>query len=245
MTSIAADQLARVLVEVADTLIDEFDLIDFLQRVTTHASDLVGAGICGLMLADHRRRLQLMASSDERVEMLELFQVQTQEGPCQDCFHTGRPVAVANLRDAEDRWPHFAPLALEAGFNAIHAFPMRLRGQAIGALNMFAVDAGPMQESDVRVVQALADIATIALLQERAVTRAEVLSEQLQSALNSRIVIEQAKGYLAQVHGESPDEAFARMRTYCRRHGLRLGQVASGVTTEPDTLPELTRPPAG
>lgn len=243
MTSIASDRLAAVLVDVADTLVDEFDLIEFLQRVASHASSLVAARISGLMLADHRGRLRLVAASDERAEMLELFQVQAEEGPCQDCYHLGEPVVVNDLQQAAGRWPQFAPHAVAAGFRSVHAFPMRLRGQVVGALNMFGVRAGPMDDPDVRVIQALADIATIALLQERAVTRAELLGEQLQSALNSRIVIEQAKGYLAQIHQESPDQAFDRMRSYCRHHGLKLGEVALRVTTEPAGLPELTRPP--
>jgi GAF domain-containing protein len=242
MTTIASERLAEVLVEVADTLVDEFDLIDFLQRVTAHASDLVAARICGLMLADHRGRLQLMAASEERAEMLELFQVQADEGPCQDAYRTGEPVIVTDLKTAEERWPQFAPHAVAAGFKSVHAFPMRLRGQVIGALNMFGAQAGPMHQADVRVVQALADIATIALLQERAISRGELLTEQLQAALNSRIVIEQAKGVLAQLHGESPDEAFARLRAYCRSRGLALGKVAYTVTTDPLSLPDLTRP---
>ncbi len=241
MTHIASDRLAHVLVEVADTLVDEFDLIDFLQRVTTHASGLVSARICGLMLADHLGRLRLMAASNERAEMLELFQVQTDEGPCLDCFRSGEPVIITDLKEAVDRWPQFAPHAVAAGFKSIHAFPMRLRGQVIGALNMFGAAAGSMDEADVRVIQALADIATIALLQERAIARGELLTEQLQGALNSRIALEQAKGFLAQLHGETPDEAFTRMRTYCRRHGLTLSSVAHAVATDPDAFPELTR----
>lgn len=240
MTTIASDRLAQVLVEVADTLVDEFDLIEFLQRVTTHASDLVAARVCGLMLADHRGRLQLMAASDERAEMLELFQVQAEEGPCQDCYRTGVPVITTDLQHAADRWPQFAPHAFAAGFQAIHAFPMRLRGQVIGALNMFGTHPSPMGDADIRVVQALADIATIGLLQERAIARGELLTEQLQSALNSRIVVEQAKGALAQLHGGSPDDAFVRLRTYCRQHGLRLSAVAYTITTDPDSLPDLT-----
>jgi GAF domain-containing protein len=240
MTRIASDQLAEVLVDVADTLVDQFDLIDFLQRVTTHASGLVSARICGLMLADQRGRLRLMAASNERAEMLELFQIQAEEGPCLDCFRSGEPVIVTDLQEAADRWPKFAPHAVVAGFHSIHAFPMRLRGHVLGALNMFGSDAGSMDEGDVRVIQALADIATIALLQERAISRGELLTEQLQSALNSRIVVEQAKGFLAQLHDETPDEAFTRMRSYCRRHGLTLADVAHAVTSDPASVPELT-----
>lgn len=242
MATIASDRLAEVLVEVADTLVDEFDLIDFLHRVTTHASDLVAARICGLMLGDHTGRLQLMAASEERAEMLELFQVLAEEGPCQDAFRTGEPVIVNDLRHRQDQWPTFAPQAVAAGFEAVHAFPMRLRGQVIGALNMFGTEAGLMGPADVRMVQALADIATIGLLQQRAITRGELLTEQLQAALNSRIVIEQAKGVLAQIHHETPDQGFDRMRDHCRRHGLELGKVALAVTTDPRSLPELTRP---
>ena len=229
--TIESDQLAEVFVEVADTFVDGFDLIEFLQRVTTHTSDLVAARASGLMLADHRGRLQLMAASDERAEMLELFQVQALEGPCQDCYLQGQPVINADLRHAQDRWPQFAPRAVAAGFKSVHAFHMRLRGQVIGALNMFGTQAGEMDATDVRVIQALADIATIGLLQERAITRGEILTEQLQTALNSRIVIEQAKGALAQIHGGTPDEAFDRLRAYCRAHSLRLSAVVYSVTT--------------
>lgn len=241
MNRIAPERVAEVLAEVADTLVDEFDLIDFLQRVTTHASSLVSARVSGLMLSDQQGRLRLMAASNERAEMLELFQVQADEGPCLDCFRTGEAVAVTDLAAAVDRWPHFAPHALAAGFHAVHAFPMRLRGEVIGALNMFGTHSGELDQADSRVIQALADIATIALLQERAVTRSELLAEQLQSALNSRIAVEQAKGVLSQIHRESPDEAFARMRSYCRQHGLTLSVVALAVTTDPASLPDLTR----
>lgn len=240
MTSIDSDRLAAVLVEVADTLVDEFDLIDFLQRVTAHASELVSARICGLMLADRRGRLRLMAASDERAEMLELFQSQTDEGPCVDSFRTGAGIVVTDLQDATERWPRFAPHCLAAGFKSIHAFPMRLRGDVIGALNMFGTHPGAMDDVDVRVIQALTDIATIALLQERAIARGELLAEQLQSALDSRIVVEQAKGFLAQLHGVSPDEAFTRLRSYCRGRGLTLRSVALAVTTDPANVPELT-----
>jgi transcriptional regulator with GAF, ATPase, and Fis domain len=240
--TISAQRLAEVFVQVADTLVDEFDLIEFLQMVTSHTSELVAARDAGLLLADHRGKLQLMAASDERTQMLELFQVQMIEGPCQDCYRQGEPVVNADLREAADRWPRFAPRAVEAGFRSVHAFPLRLRRETIGALNLFGTDVGSMETEDVQVVQAFADVATIGLLQERAVRRGEVLSEQLQSALNSRIVIEQAKGALAQIHSCTPDEAFTRLRAYSRRNNLRLGEVAHAVTTEPGRHPELTTP---
>ncbi|MEP7089621.1 MAG: GAF and ANTAR domain-containing protein [Nocardioidaceae bacterium] len=227
-------------VQVADTLVDEFDLIDFLHMVTSQTSELVNARDAGLLLADPQGRLQLMAASDERTQMLELFQVQMVEGPCQDCFREGEPVVNADLREAGQRWPKFAPRAVAAGFRSVHAFPLRLRKDVIGALNLFGTDAGEMEAGDVRIVQALADVATIGLLQQRAVRRGAALSEQLQIALNSRVVLEQAKGALAQMHGTSPDQAFQRLRAYCRSHNLRLGEVAQAVVSDPKRFPDLT-----
>ena len=239
---IAVDKLAEVFVEAADTLVDDFDLIEFLQRLTTHTSALFQVSAAGLLLADDKGFLQLMAASDERSEMLELFQVQSAEGPCQDCYRGGAAVVNADLRDAGDRWPRFAPKATAAGYRAVHAFPLRLRGQVIGALNLFGTQPGEMEPAEVVAVQALADIATIGLLQERAIRRRDALTEQLQVALNSRIAIEQAKGALAQIHGCTVDEAFELMRLYTRTHRLRLSKVAFQVTAEPDEVRDLLTP---
>lgn len=240
---IPADLLAEVFVEVADTLVDDFDLVDFLQMLATRSSNLFDVSAAGLLLANDEGRLQLMAASDERLTMLELFQVQAHEGPCQDCFTHGVPVIDADLTKAGDRWPRFTPRALEAGYRAVHAFPLRLRNEVIGALNLFSTIGGHMDPTDIRVIQALADVATIGLLQERAIRRRDVLAQQLQGALHSRITIEQAKGALAQIHRCSTDEAFEMLRRHARGHGLRLHDVARRVTTEPRTIPELTRPP--
>ncbi len=239
---IASEQLARVFVEMADTLVDEFDLIEFLQMVTSQTSELLDARAAGLLLADPKGGLQLMAASDERAEMVELFQVQAHEGPCQDCYRHGAAVVNADLRLAADRWPQFAPLAVAAGYQSVHAFPLRLRRHVIGALNLFGSEPGEISPADADVVQALADVATIGLLQERAIREGQVLTEQLQTALNSRIVIEQAKGALAQIHGETPDEAFERLRTYCRQRYLRLSDVAYAVVTDPASQPDLIAP---
>ena len=241
MTSIRVDKVAEVFVEVADTLVDDFDVIEFLSMVTEYTSELSSATAAGLLLADHKGRLQLMAASSEEARALEMFQAQAVEGPCQDCFRQGEPVVNADLATASDRWPRFAPRAVKAGFRSVHAFPMRLRGQVIGALNMFGDEPGRMQAEDVRVVQALADIATIGLLQERAVRHGEVLTEQLQTALNSRIGIEQAKGALAQIHDCTPDEAFTLLRDWARRHHQRLADVANGVINDPASYADLTR----
>lgn len=239
MSTLAAERVAEVFVEFADTLVEEFDLIEFLQMVTSRASELVGTAAAGLLLADPQGQLQFMAASDERTELLELFQVQALEGPCQDCFREAIAVVNADLRDATSRWPQFAPRAVDAGFRSVHAFPLRLRREVIGALNLFGTDVGEMQPDDVRTVQALADVATIGLLQERAVHRGEVLAEQLQGALNSRIIIEQAKGAIAQAQGCSVDDAFTILRSYCRDNNLRLSAVANAVVTDPEGIAGL------
>ena len=236
---VPASRLAEVFVEVADTLVDTFDVFEFLGLVTLRTAELVQSEAAGLCLADGDGRLQFMAASNETTELLELFQVQTDEGPCQDCFHSGTAVVNADLTQADDRWPRFAPRAVASGYRSVHAIPLRLRQSTVGALNLFNHDAGRLEPNEVDVVQALADVATIGLLQERALRRAEVLSEQLQSALDSRIVIEQAKGAVAQLHSVSIDEAFQLMRGYARRNRTRLLEVAQAVVDDPTRLPSL------
>lgn len=240
MGTMTSQRVAEVFVKFADTLVEEFDLIEFLQMVTSRASELVGSSAAGMLLADPQGRLQFMAASDERTELLELFQVQAHEGPCQDCFRQGVPVVNADLRDPNTPWPSFAPRAVDAGFRSVHAFPLRLRQEVIGALNLFGSDVGWMDPEDARTVQALADVATIGLLQERAVRRGEVLTEQLQGALNSRIVIEQAKGSIAQARGCSIDDAFDILRTYSRGNSVGLSEVARKVVSEPAFLAGLS-----
>ncbi|WP_244945133.1 ANTAR domain-containing protein [Couchioplanes caeruleus] len=234
--------MAVIFVEAADTLVDEFDLLDFLQMLTERASTLVNAGAVGLMLADQHGRLQFMAGSSESVRLVELFQLQNQEGPCLDAFRTGRPVINVDLAGAAHRWPRFVPRAAEAGFLSVHAFPLRLREHVIGALNVFGTaESGELAAADAPVVQALADVATIGLLQERTIRRAEELTEQLQSALNSRIVIEQAKGAIAQARSVGVDDAFTIIRTYARNHNRRLIDLAHEIVEDPTSLPELYR----
>ncbi|GAA4964218.1 GAF and ANTAR domain-containing protein [Actinoplanes utahensis] len=234
MSTVSAERLSKIFVEVADTLVDDFDLLDFLHMLTVRTADLVGASAVGLLLADQRGRLQFMAASDERARILEIFQVQASEGPCFDAFHTGEPVLNADLQSAGDRWPDFTRHALAAGFRSVHAFPMRVRREVIGALNVFGnTVGGNFDDADVHVVQALTDVATIGLLQERAIRRGEVLTEQLQGALNSRIVIEQAKGAIAQAHGVSVDAAFTALRGHARRSNRKLTDAAQDMLTDP------------
>jgi GAF domain-containing protein len=224
-------------------LVDEFDLIEFLHMLAVRTAALVDATAVGLLLADQRGHLQFMAASDENAKLLELFQVQNHEGPCLDAFRTAKSVINADLREAGSRWPRFAPRATEAGFRSVHAFPLRLRSQVIGALNVFGGGVGSgLDDADIEIVQALADVAAIGLLQERAIRRGELLTEQLQGALNSRVIIEQAKGAIAQARGVSVDEAFVMMRGYARRNNRRLSDVAHAIVTDLTNLPELANP---
>ena len=241
MPTVSRERLAEVFVEVADTLVDDFDLVEFLRTVTVRAAELTDVAAVGLLLADGHGQLQFMAASDEQTRLLELFQLQQHQGPCLEAFTTGIPVVNADLRQASPRWPAFAPHAARLGFRSVHAIPLRLRHRVIGALNLFGTDAGGLDPGEVAVVQALADLATIGLLQEQAIHRAEVLTEQLQGALNSRVVIEQAKGALARAHGIDVDAAFTLLRSYARNHNRKLVDVAHAVLVDPASVPDLAR----
>jgi GAF domain-containing protein len=240
MTTVPAERLAAIFVEVADTLVDEFDLLDFLHMVTDRAACLVDAAAVGIVLADPRGILEFMAGSNEKAKVLELFQLQSREGPCLEAFHTGRPVINVDLGAGGDRWPKFASRATALGFQAVHAFPLRLRRQIIGAMNVYgATKGGDFQDTDVAVMQAVADVAAIGLIQERAIRRGEALTEQLQGALNSRVVIEQAKGAVTQARGVSVDDAFASIRSFARSHNRRLIDVAHAILADPATAEDL------
>ena len=240
---ISAERLSDVFVEVADTLVDDFDIVDFLHNLTDQAATICDALAVGILLADQHGDLQFMAASTEEAKFLELFQLQNSEGPCLDCFRTSLPVINRDLATALELWPVFAPRAIAAGFGSVHAIPMRVRNEVIGTMNIFGTETGLLEDGDVRIVQALADVATIALLQERTIQRAETLTEQLQSALNSRIVIEQAKGALSRMRNVGVDEAFALMRTYARNNQLLLVDVGRAVINEPRSHPDLTTRP--
>jgi len=229
-------QLSDVFVEMADTLVDDFDVIDFLHMLAERCVQLLGVSAAGLLLTDLRGALQVVAASSERTRLLELFQLQTDQGPCLDCFHTGRPVSVADL-PAAGRWPQFTAAAAEVGFAAVHALPMRLRDEVIGALNLFDTTPGLLDAGTLRVGQALADVATIGLLQQRAIHRRDALTEQLQTALNSRILIEQAKGVLAERLHLSLHEAFALLRSGARSHNRRLSDLAQAIVDGTEQLP--------
>jgi GAF domain-containing protein len=240
MITVSVQKLATIFVEVADTLVDEFDMLDYMHMITERVADLTEAPAVGMLLADQHGRLEFVAGSTESVTLVELFVVQNQEGPCQDAFRTGEAVVNVDLANATARWPRFAPLAVAAGFRSVHTFPMRLRRQVIGTLNVFGDTPGQgFQDGDITIMQALADAATIGLLQERAVSHGETLTEQLQGALNSRIIIEQAKGAVAQARGISVDDAFTAIRRYARTRNRRLTAVAEAIVTDPSSLQQF------
>jgi GAF domain-containing protein len=241
MPTVSTERLAEVFVEVADTLVDDFDLIEFLRTVTIRAAELANVAAVGLLLADQHGQLQFMAASDEQTRLLELFQLQNHEGPCLDAFTTRTAIVNADLRRATPRWPVFAPHAARLGFRSVHAIPLRLRHHVIGAMNLFGTDTSGLHPDDVPIIQALADVATIGLLQEQTIHRAEILTEQLQGALNSRVILEQAKGALARTHSTDVDTAFTLLRTYARNHNHKLIDLAQTVLARPDTIPGLTR----
>lgn len=234
--------LARTFVELADTLVDDFDVVELLTRLADRCVEVLDVAAAGLMLVAPDGDLRVMASSSEAMRVLELFELQAQEGPCLDCYRGGQPVVNQDLETLNGRWPRFAPEALAAGFHSVHALPMRLRGTVLGALNLFHLDPGEMPQADVDIAQALADVATIAILQHRAAAEAQVVNEQLNHALNSRVVIEQAKGMVAERAGLNMEQAFLALRTHARNHNLRLVDVARDVIDGSLGVSALDRP---
>lgn len=228
MTS-RAQLLASTFVGLADTLVADFDVIDFLHTLATRSVQLLDVDAAGIMLADPHGGLHVMASSAEEARLLELYELQNNEGPCLDCFRSGHPVARDDLHAMRASWPAFTEQLQGLGFHSAQALPMRLREETIGALNLFRLEPGRLSEADLGIGQAMADVATVGLIQERAIAASELLATQLQTALSSRVQLEQAKGVLAQRAGLPMDDAFRVMRTYARSHNRRLSDVAAQI----------------
>jgi GAF domain-containing protein len=215
-------------VQLADTLVDGFDVIDVLTVLATQCVDVLGADAAGILLADHDGVLNVVAASSERVRLLELFQIQNEEGPCHECLTTGRAVVTDDLAGT-DTWGRFAAEAVAAGYRSVHALPLRLRDHIIGALNVFLSGTDEVTPEELAVSQALADVATIAILQDTQLREAQVVTAQLQNALDSRVAIEQAKGVVAERMGLDMDGAFAWLRGYARDNNVTLSGVAADV----------------
>ena len=243
-------QLTEVFVEVADSLIDDFDLIDFLQQLSVRCMELLDVAAVGILLADQHDHLQVLAASDEHTRLLELLALQHDQGPCVDCYRSGTPRTDIDLHDPQttQHWPQFAAAAHKTGFVTANAIPLRLRGRVIGVLGLFQTAPEPLSAADVTLAQALADVATIAILQQRTLAHSELERGQLQYALTSRIVVEQVKGILAERWRISVDDAFSAFRTYARSNHHHLAnlarQIADG-TFDTDQIPHQPIAPRG
>lgn len=222
-------QLAETFVVLADTLVSGYEVEDFLHTLAERSAAVVGAAAVGVLLADEDGTLRLASASTDEMEALELLEMQQEQGPCWEAYRHGEQVIETDLQNARDRWPTFTPQALELGFGSVHAFPLKLRGRTLGALNVFFERPGRFSEADIHTLQALADVATIAIVQERSGRESSQLAEQLQGALDSRVVIEQAKGILAATSGEDLRSAFERLRGNARTRNARLRDVAQHV----------------
>jgi len=216
-------------VYLSDTLVADYDVIEFLHFLTERCVEFSAVDEAGVMLAAPSGHLQAVASSTERSRLLELFELQNQDGPCLDAYRNGTVISSVDLALDRDRWPTFAPRALDVGFTAVHSVPLKLRDEVIGALNLLRVEPGAVTERDAKVLRALSDIATVGILQERLLSQSGPDASGLQTALASRVQIEQAKGMIAERNDLQIDDAFERLRTYARANGLRLTAVATGV----------------
>lgn len=230
-------RLAETFVELADTLVADFDMVDFLHRLADRCVELLDVQAVGLMVDDQRGELRVVAASSEQARLLELCELEADAGPCVACYHSGRPVTDMDLAHPDPRWPAFASQARSVGYAAVHALPMRLRTDVIGVLNLFSTAATPLDPQATRIGQALADIATIGLLQERAIRQRQVMAEQLQGALNSRVLIEQAKGVLSVRLNLDMGAAFSQLRHHARNTNRPLTEVAQEVITAAHTDP--------
>lgn len=232
-------RVLEAVVSLVDSLLHDFDVVELLTDLTENCARLLDVEAAGLLLADPRRHLHLMAATSEESRELELFQLQADQGPCLDCFASGQPVSVADISESIQRWPHFMPVAAGSGFASIHAVPMRAAGTVLGTLGLFGATTGELTEADLLVAQTLAHIASVALLQEQPPTPATVLP-RMWSALTSRIVVEQANGYLREHFDISIEDAFALLRRHARIHREHLTDICrrliSDSASRPDTL---------
>jgi len=237
-------RLAEIFVEVADSLVEDFDVIDLLQRLSARCVELLDVSAAGILLVDAHGELQIIAASDEHTRLLELFALQQDQGPCVECYRTGRARTNIDLSrpEATAGWPRFAVRARETGYTVTHALPLRLRNRVVGALNLFQHTSQPLGDNDIALAQALADVATIAILQQRTLEQSHVENSQLETALTSRILVEQAKGVLAERWNSSVDEAFATFRSYARAHRLRLSELAARIIAGDFDTAEIPAP---
>lgn len=223
------DEIVAAFVSISGSLARGHDVNELLTQLAADCARLLDVSAVGLLLADARGSLHVVAASSERAADLEAFQAQRAQGPCHTCYLDGQPVNVPDLAAVAEKWPDFAEVAAKAGVASVHAVPMRLRDAIIGALNLFGSTPGPLNEADLRLAQALADVATVALIQDRAASDKNIVNEQLQKALDSRVILEQAKGVLSYGGDLDMPEAFAALRHYARDHNIKLTELATAV----------------
>jgi transcriptional regulator with GAF, ATPase, and Fis domain len=223
------DRLFETFATLADTLVDQYDVVELLQTLVDACRDLLDTTDAGILLANAEGDLELMVSTSEATRLVEVMQLAAESGPCIECYQRGRPISVPDIAHEQSRWPAFGAVARSNGFEAIEAIPMRLRETTIGTLNLLRAERGAPPASDLVAARAFADVATIGILHERSVREAEILTDQLQAALTSRIAIEQAKGVVSFTAGVPIDEAFTLLRSFARNHGRPLSEVARQV----------------
>jgi len=221
--------LALAVVEFADALVSDLDIVDPLHVLTSRCVELLGVHAAVLMLPDERGQLRVMAGSSGQAHLLALFELKTGEGPSLGCYRAGRPVSDTNLDRPDPRWPRFSDRARRDGFASMHALPLRQHEDIIGVLGLLSTAAGPISDGDARIMQALARLATVTVLRQRTIQHLQVIVEQLQSALSSRVLVEQAKGVVAERFKIDMSMAFETLRNHARRTNLRLSDLAQCV----------------
>ena len=216
-------------VELADTLVHDYAIGDFLHLLVERCEDVLQVDAGGVLLESPDGTLSLAAATSDKMERLEAAEMRHDEGPCIDAYRRVTQIVAHDLNNELERWPNTMQHALDMGLHSVYAFPLRLRGDCIGALNLYRERPGPFEDADVRLAQAFADVAAIGILQQRQILEAQTRADQLQGALNTRVVIEQAKGVLAAKTGVSLEEAFLALRNHARSHRVNMHTLAKRV----------------
>ncbi|GAB3607575.1 GAF and ANTAR domain-containing protein [Conyzicola nivalis] len=235
------EKINEAFVAMSDALMNDYDIVDLLSTLLNDCTDILGIEAGGILLVDPAGDLELVASTSEEAAVVETMIIAAGAGPCIDCFDTAAPVAVADIDTVAEKWPKFHRTALDQGFRSTYAVPMRLKSEVVGVMNLLSADLGPLSEKDGKIAQALADIAVLGILHERNFRNPFVIKEQLHLALDTRILIEQAKGVLAQGEGLSMAAAFNTLRAYARRNGMTLRSVADGAVRRTIDTADLVR----
>jgi GAF domain-containing protein len=242
MTRTRERQLVDTFVTLTDSLVSDYDVVELLQSLVDNAAQLFDAQAAGILLANPQRELEVVASTSERSSFIGLLQLEAGEGPCVEAFFTGETVSVENTEEMQRRWPHFAAISQQLGYASVHSIPLRLRDTTLGSMNLFRDTTGELNATDAVAARALTDVATISILQQRTAEHAVLVQTQLQHALNSRVAIEQAKGFLAHTHQVDLDTAFTMLRSYARSNGTRIAETARHVVDRVITIPSPATP---